>query len=137
MSQAPSYFVDSSELLAQTAVDQFGEPVGLIIPQQRIVFHDESFLEFDLVVNDDLVPAEYSYHFQSDGAMVWRKDKHRGHERALGREEHLHDDPSNQDHRVPFELVEIDEVMGQVEQHFAARGRVAPAFSWFRHVGPG
>jgi hypothetical protein len=99
-------------------VDAFDEEVGLEVPQQRLLFGDGSFLEFDLVVDEELQPVEYSFHFQEvDGRMIWRKDLHPGHEEELGAMAHIHNDPNDEDQREFFEVVEVDEVVGQIQEH--------------------
>jgi hypothetical protein len=101
------YLVPSPWLISDILIDEEGEEIGLSIPQQRLVMHDETFMEFDIVIGDDLAPTEYSFHFQHiDGPMIWRKDFHEGHFDELGMDTHIHSDPNDPDEREPFELVE-------------------------------
>jgi hypothetical protein len=99
-------------------LERWGDFVGLTVPRQRLVFHDGTFLSFEMTVaKDDLEPVDYSFHFQhEDGRFRWRKDRHDGHERELGCREHIHDNPKDPDKRRRFEIVEMDEVLYQVAQ---------------------
>jgi hypothetical protein len=98
-------------------VDAFDNEIGLSVPQHRLTFHDGTFLEFNLIIDVDLVPTEYSFHFQvEDGPMIWRKDLHPGHE-ELGGLSHIHSNSDDSNDRTTFHIVEMDEVLGQVEYY--------------------
>jgi hypothetical protein len=88
------------------------ELVAIRLPSQRLLFHDGSFLDFRLLVNDQLEQEEYSYHFASaDDDLIWRKDKHPGHAHLT----HIHRPPNE---REPYEEVDIEEVIDQIRKHF-------------------
>jgi hypothetical protein len=40
--------------------------VGVGVPQQRLPFHDDTSLYLEIVVDADLEPMKYSFHFQED-----------------------------------------------------------------------
>ena len=113
------YFEHGPYFRVQLLIDDFtNETIGLSIPQHRMFFHDGTFLEFDLVIDEDFLPTEYSFHFQHiDGPMIWRKDLHPGHEEELGTEAHIHKNPDDENDRAPFIIVEIDEVVDQIGRY--------------------
>jgi hypothetical protein len=96
--------------------DPYDEWVGITVPQERLLFNDGTFFEFDLVVDTDIALVEYSCHFQ-DGpmaSMIWRKDLHDGHERELGTKAHISTSiPADPNDRLPFDVVEVDEVISR------------------------
>ncbi len=121
--QSSGYLDGSSYLDVQTLEDLNGEPDGLLIEKQRLRFHDRTFLDFRLHLDEDLNCLWYSYHFQHDGGpFIWRKDRHPGHENEVG-EEHVHADPADENAREKFDYVELDEVLTQVAAHQATSGQ--------------
>jgi hypothetical protein len=111
------YFEHEPSLIIQKMLDDpYDEWVGITVPQQRLLFNDGTFLEFDLVVDTDIALVEYSFHFQDGpmGSMIWRKDLHDGHERELGTKAHIHFNPADPNDRLPFDVVEVDEVIEQI-----------------------
>ena len=94
---------------------------GLVIERQRVVFADQSFLQIHLVVDEDFELVEYHFHYQdSEGWLIWRKDKHPGHEEEVGGLSHIHRDPKELNQVEPFEEVELDEVFRQVQERLAS-----------------
>jgi hypothetical protein len=87
----------------------------LILGQQRLTFSDGSWLDFTLVVNQDLEVVDYSFHYAtSDNELIWRLDRHEGHQDMLS---HMHLPP---DRREPHEEVEIDQVLDKIIEHLNA-----------------
>jgi hypothetical protein len=85
-----------------------------VVERQRLSFHDEAFLEFHLVIDEELVGVEYGFHYQNgESHLIWRKDKHPGHE-ELGGLEHIHDDPRHPERARQYREVEMDEVIDEV-----------------------
>jgi hypothetical protein len=108
------YLEPGPHLVVELLADWSGEPVGLTVPRQRLVFHDDTFLSFELTVSDELEPTDYNFHFQDGDEFVWRKDMHPGHEPEVGTLEHIHDNPRDEDAVSPFKVVELDEALDQV-----------------------
>jgi hypothetical protein len=125
-------YLDPGPYLAvEIAVDSQGDSIGVIVPQQRVRFYDDTFLEFDIVVDDisaqgdlpELEPVGYSFHYQViDGPMIWRKDLHEGHFDELGTDAHVHDNAKDEDDREAFEVIDLDEVLEQVSEYQSGRG---------------
>ena len=59
-------------------VQVFGEPPSLlVIEQQRLVFPNGAYLDFQMRVDDTLTARRYGYHFaRADHSLIWRLDKH-------------------------------------------------------------
>jgi Family of unknown function (DUF6516) len=88
------------------------ELAGLIILRQRMRFHDDSWLEFQVVVNRSLESVEYNYHYATArNELIWRMDKHGGHHQHT----HIHRPPSP---RVaePYDEVEITDVLEEIRK---------------------
>jgi hypothetical protein len=93
------------------------ELIAIRIPQQRLLFHDGSYLDFQALISDELQPETYSYHFATaENELIWRKDKHVGHPHLT----HIHRPP---DEREPYEEVDIEEVIEQIRKHFGSSAR--------------
>jgi len=117
------YLDADDDLLVVQPVSLDGEPpwLTLIIPRQRLRFYDrdQSFLSFEMAVDSDLQLLEYSFHYaRADGALVWRHDKHPGHEDADGGLTHLHLPDGK---RVPDRETNLDEVLWKIQRDQAAR----------------
>ena len=91
------------------------EWIILMIQTQRIWFPNEYFVEFEMAVNLDLEVTRYSYHYASAAGMIWRLDRHEGHEDEHGTDTHAH--IGCDDNRIRFDYVEIDDVLGLVRLH--------------------
>lgn len=90
-----------------------GDYVGLFIPAQRIAFGDGSHLQIRMVVDEDLVLTEYSFHYQQkDGRLIWRKCNHAGHP-DVGLV-HIHRHPDNEHRAEQFKDVNLEEVITEV-----------------------
>lgn len=88
------------------------ERVTLVLGRQRLVFHNGSWLEFSLVVNRDLEVVDYHFHYaDSDDSLVWRLDRHRGHDDMLA---HIHLPDGR---RESYDEVEIDDVLDKIFEH--------------------
>jgi hypothetical protein len=86
--------------------------VGLVIEQQAMRFGDDSLLYFSMVLDDDFVPVEYSFHYQDRwGEMIWRKCNKPGHDEGLL---HIHFPPGKVE---PFKQVDLEEVLGEVQEY--------------------
>lgn len=97
------------------------ERVTLVLGRQRLIFHDGSWLEFSLVVNRDLEVVEYNFHYAaSDDRLIWRLDRHRGHDDMLV---HIHLPP---DQREPYGEVEIDDVLDKIFEHLNSSPTATP-----------
>jgi hypothetical protein len=91
--------------------------VGLDVPRQRLRFPLGTFLEIRLRVNQDLVAEAYTFHYQwFSGELIWRKDKHPGHEH-LGGQEHIHRVPHDPHRADPYHEVDLEEALHQVSGH--------------------
>jgi hypothetical protein len=67
-----------------------------------------------MVVGSDLDLLTYSFHYADpDQAMLWRHDKHPGHEHEDGRESHVHL-PGGK--RLPEPEVDFEEVIEEILQ---------------------
>jgi hypothetical protein len=94
--------------------DESSQWTGLEVPKQRVRFHDGTFLDATLVIDQDFVPAEYNFHFaRDDGVLIWRKDKHEGHDKQHGRLEHLHLESEEKDPEA-FREVDLAEVLDEI-----------------------
>ena len=86
--------------------------LSLFVPRQRLRFYDGSYLSFQLVVGHDLELLEYRFHYaRPDGTLVWRQDKHPGHEREDGAMTHMHTADGK---RVRDEETNLDEVLQRI-----------------------
>jgi hypothetical protein len=75
------YLDPGPDPIVDVLIDQSGEEVGVGVPQQRLRFHDDTSLYLEIVVDADLEPMKYSFHFQEDdGTLIWRKNWHICHE---------------------------------------------------------
>jgi hypothetical protein len=85
-------------------------PTTLVLPQQRLIFHNGAYLVFDLRVNEDLELAQYTFQFaRADDSLIWRLDKHplkSGGPPVA----HIHEPPDEGEH-TPHEEVDIDGVV--------------------------
>jgi hypothetical protein len=91
-----------------------GQWTGLAVEKQRLQFHDGTFVDITLVIDEDFVPEEYNFHFAAeDVPLIWRKDKHEGHEDQHGRQEHVHieDEAKEPD---PFHEVDLEEALSEI-----------------------
>lgn len=89
-----------------------GEYVGLWMPPQELTFADGSRLQLKLVVDDQLFSTEYSFHYRdNEGALIWRKCNHVGHDVGLL---HIHRRPDDPDRVDPFDEVDLAEVIEEV-----------------------
>lgn len=91
--------------------------IGLVVERQYLDFGDDTALHFGMVVADDFVLTEYSFHYQDlAGNLIWRKDKHPGHEWEV----HIHqlgaDEPGS------YREVDLQAAIAQVHGVQAARG---------------
>lgn len=105
-------FLETAYLVVQPAIlDEGGPWLALLVDRQRLRFHDGSYLSFEFVVNDQLELDEYSFHYaRADNSIVWRHDKHLGHEKDDGGLSHLHL-PSG---RVPEPETDTEAVLEEV-----------------------
>ncbi len=90
-----------------------GLPVALVVHKHRLQYHDGSYLDFHLSVGSDLEPIAYSFHYaRSDNKIVWRLDKHRGHEAEDGTDTHAHrDDGGGGEYREPHGVVDLGDAI--------------------------
>jgi hypothetical protein len=77
-------------------------------------------LWFRLTVTDELELPYYSFDFRHhSGLLIFRKDRHVGHEREVGGMSHLHRDPHDEENVEDFPEVDFDEVMYEVHLYFS------------------
>lgn len=113
---------NDDSLIAEVVEDpDTKERLTLVLGRQRLIFPDGSWLEFSLVVNQDLEVVEYNFHYAaSDDRLIWRLDRHRGHADMLA---HIHLPPNR---REPHEEVEIDEVLDKIFEHLESSPPATP-----------
>ncbi len=98
------------DVLLEDEDDQASPPLALHIQRQRLHFPDGSYLSFALAVNDDLEAIDYSFHYAlANDEIVWRYDKHLGHEDEDGGDTHVHLGPDER--RRPYREVGLGEVL--------------------------
>jgi hypothetical protein len=93
LDRSGGYLQEGFLIVEPISMGDDGEPpwLTLDVPRQTLRFHDGSFLSFQLVVDVHLGSVEYSYHYaRSVGELVWRHDKHPGHEAEHGGPTHRH-----------------------------------------------
>jgi hypothetical protein len=102
-------------LVVQPTSFDGGPPwLSLLVPRQRLRFYDGSYLSFLMVVGADLELLEYRFHYaRPDGTIVWRRDKHSGHEAEDGGMTHIHTADGK---RLPDVETNLDEVLRQIQQ---------------------
>jgi hypothetical protein len=110
--------VDSDELVVQPILrDDSDEFAGLRVPSQEIEFANGMRLRMTIVVNEDLEEIDYSFDYRGAGKeLVWRKDRHRGHEDSGGLE-HIHRGPRGDERPAWYESVDLSEVIQQIWSH--------------------
>jgi hypothetical protein len=113
---------EDDSLIAQIVEDpDTKERLTLVLGRQRLIFHDGNWLEFSLVVNQDLEVVEYNFHYAaSDDQLIWRLDRHGGHDDMLA---HIHLPPNR---REPHEEVEIDDVLDKIFEHLRSSPPITP-----------
>lgn len=93
------------------------ELAGLRVPSQEIKFPDGTRLRMTIVVNEDLEELDYSFDYRvPDKELVWRKDRHRGHE-GLGGLEHIHRGPRGEEQPASYDPVDLAEVIQEIWEH--------------------
>ncbi len=104
------------DLVVETDVDPLSpsaRPLALSVDRHRMRFPDGSYLSFELSVREDLEQIDYSFHYaRMDDMLVWRFDKHPGHEQEDGSDTHVHLGP--QDKREPFREVDLSKVLERI-----------------------
>jgi len=99
----------NEDLVVQMIESPF-DPRVLLIEQQRLTFPDGQYLDFTLAVTGDLNALDYNFHFaDANDRLIWRYDKHIGHEAEFGTDTHLH--VGHEDHREAAGVVEMDQVL--------------------------
>jgi len=112
IAQSGGYLESLADLQVQLLEDPAGDILRLLIPRQVLHFYDGTFLAFSLSVDHDLGTERYRFHFaQTGGELIWRLDKHRGHENEDGGFTHIHE-PGNV--RRPHWEVDFEEVLAKI-----------------------
>ena len=94
---------------------QGGPLLALNVEQHRLVYFNDSYLEFDLSVGADLEPIDYSFHYaRADDSIIWRLDKHHGHETEDGADTHIHLPPNER--REPHGTVDLGDVLDRIHK---------------------
>lgn len=103
----------SVELIAEDEADPHSRPLVLDVDRQRLHFADGSYLSFEFSIDADLSSLGYSFHYaRADGTLVWRYDKHEGHEADDGVDTHVHLGAENK--RLPSDEIDIGQVVEYV-----------------------
>jgi hypothetical protein len=93
------------------------EIVGLMYERQRLVFFDRTVLRFDFIVAAPDPPL-VEYHFdyrEASGRLIWRLDKHGGHELEVGGLTHVHYDPDDKGRVLPADEVDLEVAINRVQ----------------------
>lgn len=109
------------DVLTVEAVEDEGTVVALQVPRQRLDYYgrDGSYLSFGMVVDADLELVSYRFHYaRSSGELVWREDKHQGHEELGPAHVHL---PGAEDQPCPTAEVDLEVVFDRIRDDQAAR----------------
>ena len=90
-----------------------------IFEEDVISFHDDTFLRLSMVVSEDLQLHEYCFHFAHlTGGIIWRKDRHEGHEREVGGREHVHlPYRRDREHVFGYREVALADVLQEVDDY--------------------
>lgn len=84
-------WLDTGILVARDLQALDGTLLAIEVERQPVHFADGSRLEFDLTVSATFELDEYHYIFRAlDGRILWRIDKHPGHEDTCGGLSHIH-----------------------------------------------
>lgn len=83
---------------------------GLYVPRQNLFFFNGTQLEFTLYVNSEMECEGYSYHYSQshNDLLIWRIDKHEGHEDQDGGMTHVHEWPGR---RYPYREIDFDDAI--------------------------
>ncbi len=110
-------YIDPDDILRADVIDDgFRNALALDVDQHRLRFYDGHYLEFSLSVDLSLEPIDYSFHFaEPDDSLIWRYDKHLGHEAQFGTDTHVH--VGSEDNRQASPVVELDEVIDRCRAH--------------------
>jgi Family of unknown function (DUF6516) len=105
--------LEGDSLIAEVVEDpDTKERVTLLLGEQRLTFPDGSWLDFSLIVDQDLEVTNYRFHYATSGnKLLWRLDRHEGHKDMLS---HIHLPDGR---REPHGEVEIDEVLDKIDEH--------------------
>jgi hypothetical protein len=108
-----AYLVEDA-LQASQMVNDAGEVVALSVYRHHLRFYEDGeTLSFDLVVAArDLVLEEYHFDYRTaDNTLIWRLDKHAGHEEDVGGLCHVHYDPAEDSSVWASSEYDIDDVI--------------------------
>ena len=102
----------SGFLVIYAIVDEDERVLSLDVDSHRLRFVDGSYLDFDFVVNAELELVDYRFHYaREDDTIVWREDRHPGHEEEDGTDVHVHL-PGNK--REPSEPTDLGEILDRI-----------------------
>ena len=117
---ASGALLDDEILSVQPLLNTHSVPVALYVDRHRLRFWDGSYLDLRLAVNADLGQIGYRFHYaRQDDALVWRLDRHTGHEVADGADTHIHLGPDER--RRPYAEVDLAEVLHLIHGDQLAR----------------
>ncbi len=107
-------YLDDGFVVVQPIESEPDVWLGLTLEKQRLNFYDGSYLDFSLSVASDLSTVAYSFHYARwDHQLVWRHDKHHGHENEDGSDTHVH---LPDEVRKPHEGADLFDVLQLVMQ---------------------
>lgn len=109
-------WVEGDYLIAELLFDGREGFTGLwVAPRQSLVFAEGWVLEFDFVLNSALHLENYRFSLHApDGTFMWRKEKHPGHEEALGAPSHIHRGPDPDADPESYQEVDLEEAVEEV-----------------------
>ncbi len=88
---------------------------GLQLRQFEVEYGDGRVLSITLTLDGELAAVRYRFHLRRHGVLVWRLDKHPGHETEDGGPTHIHLSPLSKD-RHPHAPVTFAEVADRLHQ---------------------
>lgn len=101
------------ELLVEDETVPYPRPLVLEVDRQRLRFVDGSYLSFEFSVDAQFSALGYSFHYaRADDRLVWRYDKHLGHEAEDGQDTHVH--LGAEDVRQPHPEVDLGDVVERI-----------------------
>jgi len=106
------YFEDRDVLIVEAMEDDEGRLIALRLPGQDLRYYDGSYLYFGMEVEEDLELSKYHFHYaRSLDELVWREDKHPGHEDLGPAHIHL---PGAEDDPCPSAEVDLKVVLDRI-----------------------
>jgi hypothetical protein len=111
------------ERILEDANDEDSRCVLLLVDRHRWRFYDGSYLSCEYSIDEDLEPVRYSFHYARwNDEVVWRYDKHHGHEREDGTDVHVHRGPDERREALdrPTDLDEVLQLINEDQERRSA-----------------